>query len=381
MKKTPPQSRRGFSPFSYLLLNPGEKSLIVLTAKPPGRNERKRFEVPNFKEMFSTPKKAAVAVACLLVILATVGICIGIVYAGSANSSAENSSIGGESAQNFAFADAGVDPVSAQAVRVKFERFQGEFVYEVEFIAGNTEYEYKINAADGSVVKKESKTVKGPESTDLLPSTVTLESARETALADAGVSREQVTFTEVEEDREGVVPVYEFKFYAGNVEYEYEINGQTGAIYSKKTTTYVGQNPVGTPSAQPQQTNPPTAQPTQPPAAAQSTPEPSQPSAASAPQPTSQPQQGGRLYIGADAAKNAALSDVGLSADQVWFAEVRLDYEDGVAVYEIEFRTSTHEYEYEINAQTGAVYSKEVEAFSVTGGDHHSEQHHFEEHH
>lgn len=337
--------------------------------------------MPNFKGMFSTPKKAAVTVACLLVIIVTAGICIGIVYAGSANSSAENSSIGGESAQNFAFADAGIDPVSAQAVQVKFERFQGEFVYEVEFIAGNTEYEYKINAADGSVVKKELKAVKGPESTDLLPPTVTLESARETALADAGVSREQATFTEVEEDREGAVPVYEFKFYAGNVEYEYEINGQTGAIYSKKTTTYVSQNPVGTPSAQPQQTNPPTAQPTQTPAVVQPTPEPTQPPATAAPQPTSPLQQGGKLYIGADAAKNAALSDAGLSAGQVWFTEVRMDYEDGVAVYEIEFRTSTHEYEYEINAQTGAVYSKEVEAFSVTGGDHHSEQYHSDQHH
>lgn len=338
--------------------------------------------MPNFKGMFSTPKKAAVSIVCLLVILATAGICIGIVYAGSTNSAAENSSIGNESAQNFAFADAGVDPASAQAVKVKFERFQGEFVYEVEFIAENTEYEYKISAADGSVVKKELKTVEGPESTGQLPATVTLEDAREIALADAGVSREQATFTEVEGDTEGGIPIYEFKFYAGNVEYEYEINGQTGAVYSKKTTTYVAQNPGGTGSTPPQQTNPPAAQPTQAPTAqppqSTPTPEPAQPPATAAPQPTSQPQQGGKLYIGADAAKNAALSDAGLSADQVWFTEVRMDYEDGVAVYELEFRTSTHEYEYEINAQTGAVYSRDMEAYSYSGGDHHSEDHHSE---
>lgn len=333
--------------------------------------------MPNFKGMFSTPKKAAVSVACLLVILATVGICIGIVYAGSANSTAENSSIGSESAQNFAFADAGVDPASAQAVKVKFERFQGEFVYEVEFIAENTEYEYKINAADGSVVKKELKTLEGPESTSLLPSTVSLESAREIALADAGVSREQAAFTEVGEDTEGSIPVYEFKFYAGNVEYEYEINGQTGAIYSKKTTTYVAQNPGGTGSTPPQQTNPPTQRPTQSPATQQ--PQPTLEPAAD--QPTAQPQQGGRLYIGADAAKSAALSDAGVSADQVWFTEVRMDYEDGTAVYEIEFHTSTHEYEYEINAKTGAVYSREMEAYSKDGWGHSSGQHHDDDWH
>lgn len=350
--------------------------------------------MPNFKGMFSNPKRAAVTAACLLVILVTTGVCIGIVYAGSTNSAAENSSIGNENAQNFAFADAGVDPASAQAVKVKFERFQGEFVYEVEFISENTEYEYKINAADGSVVKKELKTVEGPESTGQLPATVSLEDAREIALADAGVSREQATFTKVEGDTEGSIPVYEFKFCVGNVEYEYEINAQNGAIYSKKTTTYVTQDPGVTASAPPRQTNPPTAQPAQTPdaqipqstpdpvrpPAVQPTPEPTPPPAAPAPQPTSQPQQGGRYYIGSEAAKNAALNDAGLSASQVWFTEVRMDYEDGIAVYEIEFLTETHEYEYEINAKTGAVYSREMEVRSFPDGNHHPEDHDSEWH-
>ena len=339
--------------------------------------------MPNFKGMFSNPKKAAVTVACLLVILVTTGVCIGIVYAGSTNSAAENSSIGNENAQNFAFADAGVDPASVQAVKVKFERFQGEFVYEVEFISENTEYEYKINAADGSVVKKELKTVEGPESTGQLPAAVSLEDAREIALADAGVSREQATFTKVEGDTEGGIPIFEFKFYVGNVEYEYEINAQSGAIYSKKTTTYVAQDPGVTASAPPRQSNPSTAQPAQTPAAQipQPTPEPTPPPATPAPQPTSQPQQGGRYYIGSEAAKNAALSDAGLSASQVCFTEVRMDYEDGIAVYEIEFFTETHEYGYEINAKTGAVYSREIEVRSFPGGSHHSEDYDSEWHH
>lgn len=325
--------------------------------------------MPSIKNLFSTPKKAAVSVACLLVLLATVVICI--VYAVNANSPAENSSIGGESAQNFAFADAGVDPASAQAVQVKFERYQGEFVYEVEFIAGDTEYEYKINAADGSVVKKEQKTVKGPGNTGLPSAAVTLEAARDIALADAGVSRESAVFTEAKEDMEGAVLVYEFQFYVGNMEYEYEINAQTGAVYSKKTTTYVAQNPVGasTPPAPtaPQQSPRPTAQPTQPPAI-------SQPPATLSPtsQPTSKPSG---LYIGSEAAKGIALADAGVSAGEAQFTKVRMDYEDGIAVYELEFYTSTHEYEYKINAQTGAVYDKSVEGFSVSGG-YHSGQHH-----
>lgn len=323
----------------------------------------------NLRALFSTPKKAAVTIACLLIILAAAG--VGIVYVVNANSPAENSAIGSESAQNFAFADAGVDPASAQAIQVRFGRFQGEFVYEVEFVAGDTEYEYKINAADGSVVKKELKTVKGPESTDVLPSTVALEAARDAALADAGVSREEAVFVGESEDIEGGVPVYEFKFYAGNAAYEYKINGRTGAVYSKKTTTYVAQDPGGTVSAPPQVT----VRPTQPPApSAQPTPAPTQPPpATAAPQPTGRPVG---QFIGMEAAKSAALADAGVSAGEVRFTGMRMDYENGVAVYELEFYTSTHEYEYRINAQTGAVYSREKEAVSSAAGGHHSDQHH-----
>ena len=318
----------------------------------------------NFKALFSTPKKAAAMIACLLVIAVMMAVCI--VYAVNSNGPAENSAIGAENAQNFAFADAGVDPASAQAIQVKFERHQGEFVYEVEFIAGDTEYEYKINASDGAVVQKESKTVKGPESTAVLPGAVTLEEAQAIVLADAGVEGAQATFTEVEQDMEGVLPVYGFKFYAGNMEYEYEINAQTGAIYSKKVTTYVAQNPGGTATAAPRPTQP-TATPTQPPSAAQ----PTQQVPATA-QPTQPPAQGG-MYVGSEAAKSAALTDAGVSAGDARFTKVRMDYEDGAAVYEIEFYTSTHEYEYKINAKTGAVYSKEAKALSNGSGSHHGQ--------
>lgn len=321
--------------------------------------------MPKFKELFSNPKRAALAVACLGVILVTVGICA-VMIASGARGPEPSSAIGGEAAQNYAFADAGVDPASAQALKVKYERFQGEFVYEVEFVAGDTEYEYKINAADGSVVKKEQKTVSGPGSSVPVAGTVSLEEARDIALADAGMTREQAIFTEAEQDMERGVPVYEFKFYGGNVEYEYEINGQTGAVYSKKTTTYVSQG-TGETAPPPVQTGAPaTRQPTQPPATARPTPAPTQPPASQAPQPT----QPSGMYIGAEAAKNAALADAGVSAGDARFTKVRMDYEDGVPVYEVEFYTSTHEYEYEIHAQTGAVFSKSVDAHHGSGGHH-----------
>lgn len=321
----------------------------------------------SLKEMFSTPKRAALAVACLCVILVTAGVCI-VMIANGARGPEQSTAIGGEAAQNFAFADAGVDPASAQAVKVKYERYQGTFVYEVEFLAGETEYEYKINAADGSVVKKEQKAVMGPGNSVPVAGTITLEEARDIALADAGVAREEAVFTEAKQDMERGVPVFEFKFYGGNVEYEYEINGQTGAVYSKKTTTYVSQDPAGTPP--PVQTAPPASQPpaTQPPATAKPTPAPAtQPPATQAPRPT----QPSNSFIGSDAAKQAALADAGVSAGDARFTKVRMDYEDGVPVYEVEFYTATHEYDYEIHAQNGSVFHKEVEAHQTSSGNHH----------
>lgn len=310
--------------------------------------------MPSIKDLFATPKKAVVTILCIGIVLATIGVCIAIYAAHAAPGTEESWAIGGEAAKSFAFADAGVDPVEAQAVSVRYQRFQERFVYGVEFIAGDTEYSYKIDAADGSVVNKESKTVKGPEDSGALPGTVGLEQAREAALADAGLTREQVTFTRVEQDEEGGIPVYEFGFFAGNMEYEYMIDARTGTVYSKKTVTYVAQ-----PTAPPTQSAAP-----RPTAPAQSSP-PAQPSQDATPQPTpsAPPQQGGdRMYIGIDAARSAALADAGVAAGEARFTQARMDYEDGTAVYQLGFHTATHEYEYEIDARTGAVNSRSIEA-------------------
>lgn len=304
--------------------------------------------MPDFKRLFSSPKRAAVTVACLGVILVTLGVCIVVYAAGRPEGSA---AIGGERAQNFAFADAGVDPVEARGVDVKYERFQERFVYEVEFTAGDTEYEYKIDAQDGSVVKRESKAVRsagGSSAPVLVP--LTMEEARQAALADAGVPEDQAVFTEEKKDWEGGLPVYEFKFRAGNSQYEYGINGHTGAVYSKGVVTYVGQEP-GTAAPEP-------------------TTAPARPGASARPQ-----QPGNQGVIGVEAAKRAALADAGADGAQVHFTKAELDYEDGVPVYELEFYTATHEYEYEIHAGTGAVYSRSAEAFPVSGG-HHGEPGH-----
>ena len=332
--------------------------------------------MPKFKELFSTPKKAVVTLGCVGILLVTLGACI-MVYAmgGPASRLEQDMAIGGEEAQRFAFADAGVDPVEVRAASAKYSRWEGQFVYEVEFIAGDTEYEYKIGASDGSVVRRETKTVKGPgESAGLPASHISLEEARDAALADAGLEREAVTFTQAELAEEDGAPVYEFEFYAGNVEYKYEINAKTGTVSSKGTTTYVGQESGGiVPSVPPAVSVPPAAESNAPPVQTQP-----QPPATAAPRPSgpvapptagiapptagiTSPVSpagslGGQGGITLEEAKRAALTDAGVEERQVaFYKEAKLDYDDGVAVYEIEFVTDTLEYEYEIDAATGAV--------------------------
>lgn len=68
-------------------------------------------------------------------------------------------------------------------------------------------------------------------------------------------------------------------------------------------------------------------------------------------------------YIGVEAAKSAAFAHAGLDASQVTTDEVDFDYEDGRMVYELEFYADGAEYEYDIDASTGAVVK-----FSQEGG-------------
>ena len=66
-------------------------------------------------------------------------------------------------------------------------------------------------------------------------------------------------------------------------------------------------------------------------------------------------------YIGVEAAKSAAFAHAGLDAAQVTMGEVDFDYEDGRMVYELEFYANGAEYEYDIDASTGAVVKSSQE--------------------
>lgn len=64
-------------------------------------------------------------------------------------------------------------------------------------------------------------------------------------------------------------------------------------------------------------------------------------------------------YIGYESALEAALSHAGLDSTQVSGAEVEMDCENGVIIYEVEFKHGGQEYDYEIAASTGEIIQSE----------------------
>ena len=66
-------------------------------------------------------------------------------------------------------------------------------------------------------------------------------------------------------------------------------------------------------------------------------------------------------YIGRDEAKAAAVKHAGLAEEQVEFARVLLDFDDGAMIYKVEFCVDGWEYDYEVNALDGTVLEFEKE--------------------
>lgn len=71
-----------------------------------------------------------------------------------------------------------------------------------------------------------------------------------------------------------------------------------------------------------------------------------------------------RHYISMDMAKSITLKDAGFRPSFVTFEKALLKKDDGKIIYEIEFFTSAYEYEYEVDAYTGAILSKDVDPLS-----------------
>ena len=119
-------------------------------------------------------------------------------------------------------------------------------------------------------------------------------------------------------------------------EFEYLVDAYTGKVLSGQkdlTTAAPAQSGTSRPAA----------------------PQPSKP-AEQAPAPS-----GAAQDIGYAKAKSIALNHAGVSENEAYDMDIELDNEDGILVYEVEFKSGGMEYSYEINAATGAILKHETE--------------------
>ena len=146
---------------------------------------------------------------------------------------------------------------------------------------------------------------------------ISADKAKKIALGDAKLAEKDVTFVKVELEFEDNRLVYDVEFYSGNIEYDYDIDAVSGAIVSadKDIENYVI--------------------PAQPSTEAQAS------------------------EISVEKAKQIALSHAGVGSAR--FTKAKIDYENGVKVYEIEFKVENMEYEYDINVLNGAIVSSSAE--------------------
>ncbi len=159
---------------------------------------------------------------------------------------------------------------------------------------------------------------------------ITADQAKEIALKHAGLAADKVKFKKAELNTDDGAREYDIEFCDGNLEYEYEINAETGAVISadkekddcKLHNGSGNENSNGTGSGNGNGGG-------------------GNGSAAS--------------IITAAKAKSIALNHAGLSASEVTFIKVERDRDNGVQVYEVEFCKGNYEYDYEINAETGKI--------------------------
>ncbi len=264
-------------------------------------------------------------------------------------------------AKQTALNDAGVDEASARRIKIELDYDDGRMVYEVEFYVDNIEYDYEIDAATGAIISRDidrdddyywqgnngnngnnngnnntnNNANNGAANAGSNSSFIGEAKAQSIALEAAGLSESEVYGLRVKLDYEDDLyerDNYEVEFYAGGFEYDYEIDAITGEIISWDKDIDDDYHYQHNANAGNTANN----------------------SAING-------NNSASATITADEAKNIALAQAGLSASEVSGLWAELDRDDVRTIYEVEFHSGRTEYNYDIDASTGAVISYDID--------------------
>ena len=248
----------------------------------------------------------------------------------------EKGYIGEAKAKAVALERAGVTESELLFCKVELDTHQGAMVYDVEFTTDSYEFDCDVNAKTGEIVKFEKEYNGGAPAVSAKPDTaqpntnqtageITVEEAKTIALEHAGLTADAVTFVKAKQDYDDDRLVYEIEFVTtsgnGYLEYDYEIDAATGNIlsYDYDAESY---------TPQPMTTTPGTAT--------------------------------GALIDEATAKLTAVNQVPGASTSDIY--GWKLDYDDGRWEYEGKIIYNLMEFEFTIDAATGAVIEWDVES-------------------
>ena len=244
-----------------------------------------------------------------------------------------------EAAQEVALKAANIAAEDAAISATTLNEVAGTSCYKVEFTSGDYAYAYTVNAETGAVMEMSSReknavdtqaqteaTVPVADSATTQSSaaataqtvtgTVDEEMAQKIALEHAGVKATDATITKSKLDYEGRRQVYEIEWYAGGKKYDYEIAVDTGEIlssaYDEKTSGWSVSN-------------------------------------------------SSNVTVSEADAKQTALGSVSGATEKDIY-EWQFDYDDGRPEYEGKIIYGGTEYDFTIDASSGAVIEWEAES-------------------
>lgn len=230
-------------------------------------------------------------------------------YVGTANDTAY---IGLEKAKEIAIAKAG----GGDVVSIELDVEDGVMVYEGELIYNNVEYDFDINALDGTILKWE----EDRNGVNIDTSNVIGEArAKEIILAKAPGA--EITKLVLDED-DGILYYEGYARVDGKL-YEFEVKADDGVIRKWELEDDYSDNNSGNSSSGNSNNN----------------------NSTSTPKPTTAPS----TSISMDEARTLVLKKV----PGATITKIELDYDDGRKIYEGEAYKDGYEYEFEINASTG----------------------------
>ena len=152
----------------------------------------------------------------------------GVASVSEAEPSVDESLISENEAKSIALKDAGITEDQTSCIRVKLERDDGVQQYEVEFYAGDKEYDYEIDAVTGNILNKDMDIEDDFQKSGTSDASISEGEARKIALNEvSGAGENDIR---IHQDKDDGRTIYEGTIIYKERKYEFEIDANSGKI-------------------------------------------------------------------------------------------------------------------------------------------------------